>query len=167
MKKFGSARTSSPNAGADLHCPVTPSSIGLKRGDNCFQTLATELKGSNHESTQRDRIFLQKETKARNAIRFQDTGFVLFVIFCKVDKMENALVDLAHALRERLAIIHDEESRRDEAKHMARLRAVSKKIDQLQAALPQPIDPRLAHYLQRKSYDKALELIENPKSGRD
>ena len=43
-------------------------------------------------------------------------------------------------LRERLAIIHDEESRRDEAKHIDRLRAVSEKIDKLQAALPQPID---------------------------
>ena len=80
-----------------------------------------------------------------------------------VDKMENALADLAQALRERLAIIHDEQSRRDEQKHMARLRAVSEKIDKLQAALPQPVDPRLAHYLQRRSYDKALEFLE----GRD
>jgi hypothetical protein len=76
--------------------------------------------------------------------------------------MENALVDLAQALRERLAIIHDEESRRDQEKHMARLGAVSEKIEQLQAALPQPIDPRLAHYLQRHSYDKALEFLEGP-----
>jgi hypothetical protein len=74
--------------------------------------------------------------------------------------MENALIDLAQALRERLAIIHDEQSRRDEAKHIARLRAISEKIDKLQTALPQPIDPRLAHYLQRKSYDKALAHLE-------
>lgn len=74
--------------------------------------------------------------------------------------MENALVDLAQALRERLAVIRDEQSRSDEITHMARLRAVSEKIDQLQAALPQPIDPRLAHYLQRRSYDKALEFLE-------
>jgi hypothetical protein len=74
--------------------------------------------------------------------------------------MENALVDLTQALRERLAIIRDEQSRRDEAKHIARLRAVSEKIDKLQTALPQPIDPRLAHYLQRKSYDKALAHLE-------
>jgi hypothetical protein len=74
--------------------------------------------------------------------------------------MENALIDLAQALRERLAIIHDEQSRRDEAKHLARLRAISEKIDKLQTALPQPIDPRLAHYLQRKSYDKALAHLE-------
>jgi len=74
--------------------------------------------------------------------------------------MESAIEGLKEALRERLAIIHDEESRRDEAKHIARLRAVSEKIDKLQEALPQPIDPRLAHYLQRKSYDKALEYLE-------
>jgi len=74
--------------------------------------------------------------------------------------MENALIDLAQALRERLAIIHDEQSRRDEAKHIARLRAVSEKIDKLQELLPQPIDPRLKHYLERRSYDKALECLD-------
>ena len=75
--------------------------------------------------------------------------------------MESALADLAQALRERLAIIHDDESRRNADAHMARLRAVSEKIEQVQTALPQPLDARLAHYLQRKSYDKALELLEN------
>jgi len=75
--------------------------------------------------------------------------------------MESALADLAQALRERLAIIHDDESRRNADAHIARLRAASEKIEELQAALPQPIDPRLAHYLQRRSYDKALEFLEN------
>jgi len=73
----------------------------------------------------------------------------------------NTIVDLRDSLRERLAIIDDEESRRDEAKHIDRLRAISEKIDKLQAALTQPVDTRLAHYLQRRSYDKALELLEN------
>jgi hypothetical protein len=77
--------------------------------------------------------------------------------------MEKVIVDLANALRERLAIIHDEQSRRDEAKHIARLKAVSERIDKLQRELPKPADPRLVHYLQRKSYDKALEYLE----GRD
>ncbi|PYK08949.1 MAG: hypothetical protein DME61_08005 [Verrucomicrobia bacterium] len=77
--------------------------------------------------------------------------------------MESAIADLKEALRERLAVIRDEQSRRDEPKHIARLRAVSEKIDQLQAALPKPVDPRLVHYLERKSYDKALEYLE----GRD
>ena len=74
--------------------------------------------------------------------------------------MEKVITDLKEALRERLAIIHDEESRRDVNTHIARLRAVSEKIDKLQAALPHPVDPRLAHYLQRRSYDKALEYLE-------
>ncbi len=75
--------------------------------------------------------------------------------------MENVIVDLTHALRERVAIIRDEESRREPEKHLARLQAISEKIDKLQAALPPPIDPQLAHYFQRRSYDKALEFIEN------
>ena len=74
--------------------------------------------------------------------------------------MVNSTSDLGAALRERLAIIGDENSRRDPEKHTARLRAVSEKIDNLAAALPKPIDPQLAHFLQRKSYDKALELLE-------
>ena len=75
--------------------------------------------------------------------------------------MKSALADLAQALRERLVIIHNEESRRNADAHMARLRAVSEKIEELQETLPQPIDARLAHYLQRRSYDKALEFLEN------
>lgn len=74
--------------------------------------------------------------------------------------MEIAVSDLAQALRERLAIIQDEESRRDELAHMARLQAISERIDELASALPRPIDPQLAHYLQRQSYDKALEFLE-------
>lgn len=74
--------------------------------------------------------------------------------------MDNALADLADALRERLALIRDDESRRAQANHIARLRAVSERIEKLEAALPQPVDPHLAHYLQRKSYDKALEQLE-------
>jgi hypothetical protein len=74
--------------------------------------------------------------------------------------MEKAIADLKEALRERLAIIYDEESRRNEVGHIARLREVSEKIDKLQAMLTQPIDPRLAHYLERNSYDKALDFLE-------
>ena len=74
--------------------------------------------------------------------------------------MESTLADLAQALRERLAVIRDEESRRDHTKHIDRLRAVSEKIDRLQESLPPSTDPRLKHYLDRKSYDKALEYLE-------
>ena len=76
--------------------------------------------------------------------------------------MKDATNALRSALLERLTIVGDEESRRDVPKHMARLQAVSEKIEALQAALPPTTDPRLRHYLERRSYDKALEwLAEN------
>ena len=74
--------------------------------------------------------------------------------------MVNPTSDLIAALRDRLAIISDENSRRDPEAHTARLKGVSEKIDNLAAALPKPIDPQLAHFLQRKSYDKALEFLD-------
>ena len=74
--------------------------------------------------------------------------------------MKEVIGDLADALRERLKIIRDEDSRREPEKHMARLQTVSDQIEALQAALPRSIDPRLRHYLERRSYDKALEFLE-------
>ena len=59
------------------------------------------------------------------------------------NQMENVIAGLAAALRERLAIISDQNSRRDPEAHAARLRAVSEKIEKLEAALPKPIDPQL------------------------
>lgn len=73
--------------------------------------------------------------------------------------MDKILTDLAAALRERVAIIGDEESRRDPERHTERLRAVSEKIDDLERQLPAKIDPELRHFLQRRSYSKALELL--------
>jgi len=73
--------------------------------------------------------------------------------------MEKILTDLAAALRERLTIIGDEESRRDTDLHTERLRAVSEKIEALEQRLPPKIDPELRHFLQRRSYSKALELL--------
>jgi hypothetical protein len=67
--------------------------------------------------------------------------------------------ELAEALRERLQIISDEASRRDPEEHLKRLRDVSERIETLVAALPRPIQPRLAHFLDRRSYDKALEFL--------
>ena len=73
--------------------------------------------------------------------------------------MKEAEQNLAAALRERIAIIGDEESRRNPAQHMERLKAVSERIDTLASSLPPPVDPRLAHFLERRSYDKALEML--------
>ena len=75
--------------------------------------------------------------------------------------MDASLTDLAEALRQRLAIISDEESRRDPDRHTARLREVSEKIERLEQSLPPKIDPQLRHFLQRRSYSKALELLES------
>jgi hypothetical protein len=75
--------------------------------------------------------------------------------------MDAPLTDLAAALRERFAIIGDEESRRDPDRHTIRLREISEKIERLEQSLPPRIDPQLRHFLQRRSYTKALELIES------
>jgi hypothetical protein len=75
--------------------------------------------------------------------------------------METPLAELAAALRERLAVIGDEESRKDPASHTERLRQVSETIERLEKLLPQQIDPQLRHFLHRRSYSKALELLES------
>jgi len=75
--------------------------------------------------------------------------------------MNRPEANLAAALRERRAIIVDETSRRDEQRHLARLQEISEKISALVEALPSPVDPQLAHYLSRSSYDKALDFLEN------
>ena len=75
--------------------------------------------------------------------------------------MDSPLTELATALRERLQIISDEESRRDPEAHTRRLREISEKIDRLERSLPAKSDPQLRHFLQRRSYSKALELLED------
>ena len=75
--------------------------------------------------------------------------------------MTKAKSELAEALRERLKIISDETSRRDPDQHVKRLQEISKRIETLAAALPQPVPSRLAHFLERRSYDKALDLLED------
>ena len=69
--------------------------------------------------------------------------------------------ELAEALRERLAVIADRELyARDPATHLQRLQSASTRIVELQGQLPPPLDPQLAHFLQRCSYDKALAWLE-------
>ncbi len=69
------------------------------------------------------------------------------------------MTELTDALRERLKIVGDEESRRSPEQHMARLQSVSERIEKLEQLLPSGIDPQLRHYLQRRSYSKALEHL--------
>ena len=78
-------------------------------------------------------------------------------------KSDSARATLAAALRARLALIADREFyARDPAAHLAQLRVLSERIVQAASELPPPIDPRLAHYLERCSYDKALAFLEGP-----
>ena len=75
--------------------------------------------------------------------------------------MDAPLIQLAAALQERLTVISDETSRRDAARHTDRLREVSEKIERLEQSLPPNIDPQLRHFLQRRSYTKALEMLQS------
>jgi len=72
------------------------------------------------------------------------------------------LIPLAAALRERLAVIADHTHRdSDRAGHLQRLIDISERIDSLIASLPrQDLDPQFRHYLEKRSYDKALAWIE-------
>jgi hypothetical protein len=70
------------------------------------------------------------------------------------------LSELAEVLRERLTIIADAESRRNPQQHTARLREVSERLARIELQLPVTIDPQLRHFLERCSYDKALEYLE-------
>ena len=74
--------------------------------------------------------------------------------------MNSTKAELAAALRQRLAIIADESSRRDPERHLERLKSISERIAALGKSLPPPVDPQLAHFLARCSYDKALEAHE-------
>jgi hypothetical protein len=67
---------------------------------------------------------------------------------------------LAEVLRKRLEVIADRDwFARDSAGHLEALKSVSERIERLSAALPSPVDPQLRHYLERRSYDKALEFL--------
>ena len=74
--------------------------------------------------------------------------------------MNSTKTELAAALHRRLAIIADETSRRDPDRHLEKLKWISEKIDLLGKSLPPPVDPQLAHFLARCSYDKALKALE-------
>ena len=76
--------------------------------------------------------------------------------------MSSSRQALAAALRDRLRIIADRAwVERDSAGHLAALQAVSEKIAALAQSLPAPVDPQLAHFLERCSYDKALAFLES------
>ncbi len=75
--------------------------------------------------------------------------------------MEAALGELEKALRERVQVIADEESRRVPEQHLVRLQQISEKIEEIERRLPREIDPQLRHFLERRSYSKALDLLKS------
>ena len=76
--------------------------------------------------------------------------------------MPDTTLLLASALRDRLRVIsHREFYARDPAAHLSALKEVSGRIEELQRQLPEPVDPRLRHFLERCSYDKALDLLDS------
>jgi hypothetical protein len=73
--------------------------------------------------------------------------------------MPEALRELAAVLRERIEIVGDATSRQNPDAHMVRLQRVSERLEEIERRLPSTIHPQLRHYLQRRSYSKALEFL--------
>lgn len=68
---------------------------------------------------------------------------------------------LSQSLRRRREVIADRAwYERDAAGHLEELKNVSETILRLGSGLPNPVHPQLRHFLERCSYDKALEFIE-------
>ena len=73
---------------------------------------------------------------------------------------DSSYAALADALEKRLALIADRAwVERDAAGHLEALKEISLQLDSLSAALPRPLPGELGHYLERRSYDKALAFI--------
>lgn len=74
--------------------------------------------------------------------------------------------ELIGALRKRLSVIADRAwYGRDPEGHLRALISASEEISRLAGELPRPADVRLAHYLQRCSFDKALAFLEEGPGG--
>ena len=70
--------------------------------------------------------------------------------------------DLATLLRRRIEVIADHAWReRDPDAHLAALTEVSTRIDQWHKTHADQLPPRLRHFLEGASYQKALEWIES------
>jgi hypothetical protein len=68
---------------------------------------------------------------------------------------------LSESLRRRREVIADRAwYGRDAVGHLEELKSVSERIVHLGSQLPVPVHPQLRHFLERCSYDKALEFIE-------
>lgn len=71
-----------------------------------------------------------------------------------------SLEKLQAALSRRLAVVADHELRdRDPAAHLAALMQAHQDLEQVVAGMPPSMDPRLRHFLERQSYEKALAFL--------
>lgn len=76
------------------------------------------------------------------------------------------LVELRDALQARVSLVGDHAFRdRDPAAHLAALKAAAAHLDALVAQLPRNADPMLRHYLERQSYLKAIDFLEETLRG--
>ncbi|MFA7344405.1 MAG: hypothetical protein WC003_08885 [Terrimicrobiaceae bacterium] len=67
---------------------------------------------------------------------------------------------LAAALRKRLDVVADHALReRDPAAHLEAIKAAHRELQSQIASLPPGTDPRLLHFLERQSYEKALAFL--------
>ncbi len=76
--------------------------------------------------------------------------------------MDPTLAELRDALQWRVDVVADRELYdRDPAAHLEKLKLASAKVDVLAAAVIAggSADPRLAHFLERQSYVKALDFL--------
>lgn len=72
----------------------------------------------------------------------------------------DVLAELETSLRDRRRVIADHEWRdRDAAGHLAALKEVSEKIAELSGRLGAGAPPRLRHFLDNCSFDKALSVL--------
>jgi len=77
------------------------------------------------------------------------------------DPSMDVLAELETSLRERRRVIADHEWRdRDAAAHLAALREVSERISALSGQLGAGAPPRLRHFLDNCSFDKALSVLD-------
>jgi len=83
--------------------------------------------------------------------------------------MENpdpVLESLLAALNSRLSIVADHAWRdRDPAGHLEGLKAAAGRLDTLVSSLPRDLDPMLRHYLERQSFTKARDWLEEALHG--
>ncbi len=69
--------------------------------------------------------------------------------------------ELREALRVRVDVVADHALRdRDAAAHLEKLKAAAARLEILVAALPPDCDPMLRHYLERQSYLKAIDWLD-------